>query len=150
MHSYREKLAEFIRHPYQKKIDSFNLLIEAGNEILETENSRADKSEDIYYLERIATELHLITVGMSFSKKYDIASLLKTNYEYAFKFALRARDGKWNRDLLPYVSKLLYYEQFLEPNDRNEYLPALYERCLEDLERYNTEMKQTEQPWYVK
>lgn len=143
----KDKIHEYYSVEFKKKIDTSELLISCGNLLLEELKNHPKNDKAKYYTIRIANELHFITDWMAYTKKYDTSPQIKINYELAFKLAYHHFELKPHYRLIPFVVKLLYYEQFNKESSKTS-LNDVYNKCLESLNKFTNEINTSERPWY--
>ena len=141
-----ELLAEFVRLSFRDRIDSFHLLTRAGNRLVDFSELATTSSARIFIAKRIAYELFEVTEAMGHIKKYDASQLISQNYELAFKLALIFCKQQPNRELLPFLGKIMYYQNYGKFGDiETDYL---YQESLNDLSLYTENLLKSKRPWY--
>ena len=89
-----------------------------------------------YLMLKIAEDLSKQAVDMGMTKQYDLSPEIKSYTYLAFDLAFYYFDFRPNRLLLPYLSRVIYYEK---NNSNDEYfvkLKALFADCLKMEEDY--------------
>ena len=144
----KESFQEFVSIEFDKKIDSSEILISCGNMLIEELKKQPNNGEARYYAIRIANELHFVTKWMAYTKKYDTSPQIKENYTIAFKLAHHYFELKPHSDLIPFIVKILYYEQFNEENNTS-IITEIYKKCLDKLNTKTDKLNNSNRPWHA-
>ncbi len=112
---------EYINTEYSKKINAGELLAKAArNILLELKLS----SQNHYLIKNIATDLHQQAVDMAYSKAYDCSPKIEEYFKLAFQLMYKYWDEKANKELIQFLSDVLYYDK------NNEELLNLYTKSI--------------------
>jgi len=112
---------EYVNTEYSKKLHAGDLLAKAAEIILQ----ESKPSSQYHYLAKnIAFDIHKQAIDMAHSKAYDCSPKIEEYFKLAFQLMYKYWDEKANKELIPFLLDVLYYEK------NNEELHSLYTKSI--------------------
>jgi hypothetical protein len=124
---------EYIGKDYNAKLHAGELLAGSAKLLLKIEKKNLDNNAALqrqFLMWKIAVDLLEQAQNMGWTKQYDCAPVLKEYNYLAFDLAFDYCEFKADRRLIPFITHVMYYEEYEKNKEYLEKLNSIYNQSL--------------------
>ncbi|MFC1616384.1 hypothetical protein ACFL21_04535 [Patescibacteria group bacterium] len=135
--------SEYIAKNYEERLHAGELLAESARELIKMDMKNLDldsKLQRNFFMRKIAGDLIRQAENMGHTKRYDIDPIVKDYTYLAFDLAYNYCESKPSRNLIPFLTRVIYYERFNDNKDYSKKLKKIYKKCVELEKEYLDKM----------